>query len=169
MSDGGAGLEDFLRDNFGRVDAVILDFWHAAEYLGPLAKAAHPGDDAGAEAWRKGWCDRLKAEGGPAVIAGLRAWGATQRRQAVRKALGEVLSYYENQQHRMDYPEYVRRGWQIGSGPVESACKTVIGQRMKSGGMRWGPCGGDGVAHLRAVFRSDPAQWAACWGRNWAA
>jgi hypothetical protein len=68
----------------------------------------------------------------------------------------------------MDYPEYQRRGWQIGSGPVESACKTVIGQRMKGGGMRWGPYGSDGVAHLRAVFRSDPAHWAAFWGRNWA-
>ena len=34
LSDGGSGLEDFLQDNFGRVDAVILDFWHAAEYLG---------------------------------------------------------------------------------------------------------------------------------------
>jgi hypothetical protein len=169
LSDGGGGLEDFLRANFGRVDAVILDFWHAAEYLGPLAKAAHPGDDAAAEAWRKTWRDRLKAEGGAAVIAALRAWGATQRRGAVRQALGEVLSYYENQQHRMDYPEYARRGWQIGSGPVESACKTVIGQRMKGGGMRWGPDGSDGVAHLRAVFRSDPAQWAAFWSRNWAA
>ena len=31
LSDGGSGLEDFRQDNFGRVDAVILDFWHAAE------------------------------------------------------------------------------------------------------------------------------------------
>jgi hypothetical protein len=169
LSDGGTGLEDFLRENFGRVDAVILDFWHAAEYLGPLAKAAHPGDDVAAEAWRKSWCERLKAEGGRAVIAGLRAWGATQPRPAVGTALGEVLGYYENQQHRMDYPEYVGRGWQIGSGPVESACKTVIGQRMKGGGMRWGVVGSGGVAHLRAVFRSDPAHWAAFWSRNWAA
>ena len=27
LSDGGAGLEDLLRDSFGRVDAVILDFY----------------------------------------------------------------------------------------------------------------------------------------------
>jgi len=31
LSDGGSGLEDFRQENFGRVDAVILDFWHAAE------------------------------------------------------------------------------------------------------------------------------------------
>jgi hypothetical protein len=31
LSDGGNGLEDFLPSNFGRVDEVIVDFWHAAE------------------------------------------------------------------------------------------------------------------------------------------
>ncbi len=38
----------------------------------------------------------------------------------------------------MDYPRYQKpRAGKIGSGPVESACKTVIGMRMKQGGMRW--------------------------------
>ena len=37
----------------------------------------------------------------------------------------EVAGYFANQEHRMDYPTYVAKGWQIGSGPVESACKTV--------------------------------------------
>ena len=50
-------------------------------------------------------------------------------------------AYFENQVHRMDYPTYVAKGWAIGSGPVESACKTVIGKRMKGGGMRWGQSG----------------------------
>ena len=27
----------------------------------------------------------------------------------------------------MDYPTYQAKGWAIGSGPIESACKTVIG------------------------------------------
>ena len=30
----------------------------------------------------------------------------------------------------MDYPRYVANGWQIGSGPVESACKTVVANRL---------------------------------------
>ena len=30
----------------------------------------------------------------------------------------------------------VRNDWQIGSGPVESARKTVVGNRLKGGGMR---------------------------------
>jgi hypothetical protein len=39
LSDGGAGLEDLLHAHFGRLDAVILDFYHASEHLGDFAKA----------------------------------------------------------------------------------------------------------------------------------
>ncbi len=49
---------------------------------------------------------------------------------------------------------------------MESACKTVIGERMKGGGMRWGPGGADAMSHLRAVFCSADDQWAAFWSMN---
>jgi hypothetical protein len=66
----------------------------------------------------------------------------------------------------MDYPGYRAKGWQIGSGPVESACKAVVGQRLKGSGMRWGEDGADAVCHLRALFRSEASQWDAFWARN---
>lgn len=161
ISDGGAGLEAWLRGNFGRVEAVILDFYHAAEYLGTLSRALHPEDEAAREEWLGLWCHRLKHEGGAAVIEGLR--GLKVRGAAARGALAEVLRYFGNQVHRMDYPRYVAKGWSIGSGPVESACKTVIGQRMKGSGMRWGEDGADQIAHLRALFKSGDRQWDAYW------
>ena len=51
ISDGGAGIEDWLRANFPRVEAVILDFYHVAEYLSEWAKVLHPDE---AEARRRG-------------------------------------------------------------------------------------------------------------------
>jgi hypothetical protein len=166
LSDGGAGLEDFLRSNFPRVEAVILDFYHVAEYLGKLAQVLFPGREAEAEAWRSAWCSRLKAEGGGVVLAALRDLDLKGRPAAARAVRQEVVRYFANQVHRMDYPAYVAKGWQIGSGPVESACKTVVGQRLKGGGMRWGEDGADAVCHLRALFRSEPGQWEAFWSRN---
>ena len=166
LSDGGSGLEAFLRENFPRVEVVICDFYHVAEYLAELARALHPGQEGAAEAWRQEWCRRLKAEGGPVVLAGLRALDLRGRPAAARERHREVVRYFENQGHRMDYPEYVRRGWQIGSGPVESACKTVVGQRLKGGGMRWGEDGADSVCHLRALFRGEKGQWEGFWSRN---
>jgi hypothetical protein len=165
LSDGGTGLEDFFRTQFGRVDVVILDFFHASEYLGKLAKAWHPADAEQAEALRAGWCHRLKHEGGPAMLEALQALDV-RGRKAARETYAGVLTYFQNQVHRMDYPTYLANGWQIGSGPVESACKTVVGQRLKGGGMRWGADGADAVCHLRALFRSEPSQWDGFWHRN---
>lgn len=164
LSDGGAGLEDFLAKNFARVSVVILDFYHVTEYLGKLAKALHPGQEEEAENWRQRWCTQLKAEGGGPVLAALR--DLTVRGRAAQAVHAEVVKYFTNQVHRMDYPTYVAKGWQIGSGPVESACKTVVGQRLKGGGMRWGVDGADAVCHLRALFRSERGQWEAFWKQN---
>ncbi len=165
ISDGGAGLEDFFQVNFPRVEAVILDFFHAAEYVGKLARALHPADDATRESWRKRTCERLKATGGEAVLADLKTLDLKGKRGA-RPVRDEVVGYFENQKHRMNYPDYVAKGWQIGSGPVESACKTVIGERMKGGGMRWGEDGADAMSHLRAVFCSADNLWAGFWSMN---
>lgn len=63
----------------------------------------------------------------------------------------------------MDYPTYLAKGWAIGSGPVEAACKTVIGRRLKGTGMRRRPDGADAMAHLRALLVGERGRWAAYW------
>jgi hypothetical protein len=89
--------------------------------------------------------------------------GLEVRGRAAKEARSEVVRYFTNQAHRMDYPSYVAKGWAIGSGPVEAACKTVSGQRMKGSGMRWGADGADALCHLRALFKSGDRQWDAFW------
>jgi hypothetical protein len=80
-----------------------------------------------------------------------------------KQGLAEQLQYLENHLHRMDYPTYVAQGWQIGSGPVESASKRVVGQRLKGSGMRLHEDGSDTICHLRALFLSTDDQWYAFW------
>jgi len=162
LSDAGAGVEDLLASNFGRVEAVILDFYHAAEHLGDLGRALYPSDETARTEWIERWCHRLKHEGGEVVLGELRAL-PTDGRETVRTVQGDVVGDFENQVHRMDYPTYQAKGWAIGSGPIEAACKTVIGKRMKGGGMRWGEDGADEMCHLRALFASEEKQWEAYW------
>ncbi len=66
----------------------------------------------------------------------------------------------------MDYPRYVANGWSIGSVAVESACKTVVGQRLKPSGRRWREYGTDAICHPRAFFKSEAGQWQAFWRRT---
>jgi hypothetical protein len=166
LSDAGNGLEEFLRRNFNRPDlVVILDFYHPTGYLAKLALAWHPGQSELSQPLTQQWCHLLKHQGGEAMLAVLQGL-KVPRRQAVKLAYEEALTYFTNHKGRMDYPHYLSQGWQIGSGPVESGCKTVVGQRMKLAGMRWREYGTDGVCHLRALFKSDKGQWDAFWERK---
>ena len=162
LSDGGNGLEDFFRTYFPKAEC-ILDFWHAKEYLVELAKAIHHHDELARKSWTDDVCHRLKHEGGPAIRAWLETLDMTSASGEVREEHRRVTQYFRNHEHRMDYPRYIRNGWQIGSGPVESACKTVVGNRLKGGGMRWGKAGSDGVCHLRGLYLSESACWESFW------
>jgi hypothetical protein len=166
LSDGGTGLEECVTSHFPRVEVVILDFYHAAEYLHALAKAWQGPDPHGAEALGQQWCHQLKHEGGQAVLAMLQGLELRGRSATARECHQTTLRYFTNQVHRMDYPTYRAKGWQIGSGPVESACKRVVGQRLKGAGMRWGEAGADAVCRLRALFLSEDGPWEAFWSRN---
>lgn len=55
----------------------------------------------------------------------------------------------------MRYPELRAAGYHIGSGSVESACKRIIGGRLKQGGMIWSRQGAEAMAHLRATVLSN--------------
>jgi hypothetical protein len=165
LTDGGNGLEEFIRRNFARHPVLILDFWHAADYLTELAKVLHPTEDEKRQALVSAWCHTMKHEGGQRIVEVLRAH-PLPRKKAVQQKHTEVVNYLANNVHRMDYPHYLAQGWMIGSGAVESACKTVVGQRLKQAGMRWREYGTDTMCHVRALFKSEASQWQAFWQRR---
>jgi hypothetical protein len=162
LTDGGNGLESFMETNFPRVEAVIIDYWHASQYVAKLAAALHPNDAEAAQAQTQEWKRLLKDEGGWTLLA---VWEDKEwpTRVGFREILDEVLGYFRNQAHRMEYPEYEANGWYIGSGAVESGCKTVVCNRLKGAGMRWSEHGAHAVCHVRALYRSEQGQWESFW------
>jgi hypothetical protein len=166
LTDGGNGLEPFVQKSFSRVEVVILDFWHVSDHLGDLARTLHPKDEELAKEQKGQWCHVLKHQGGAALVKLLEEMSVPERRVALRDKHAEVLAYLKNNVSRMDYPAYLAKGWLIGSGSVESACKTVVGQRLKLAGMRWREKGTDAVCHLRALYKSEWSQWELFWRRN---
>jgi hypothetical protein len=105
--------------------------------------------------------------GGATALAVLRSWGWPRRQSAaLREQRGEVERYFGNNLSRTEYPEYQAEGWQISSGVVESACKAVVGQRLKGAGMRRGEAGAHALCHVRALYRSERGQWQAFWPRR---
>ena len=160
LTDGGSGLENFIDVNFPRAQK-ILDFRHATDHLGDFVKKYRPGKPG--EKLLDAWCHTLKHAGGARILQLVEKLNRQQMTADAQEAHEQLRTFLGNHLHKMNYPEYLRQGWQIGSGAVESACKNVINRRLCMGGMRWGEFGADSVAHLRALFRSDPEQWDAFW------
>lgn len=104
------------------------------------------------------------------LTAVLREWDWPPSRPGLAAAVAAVVGYLERPAHRLEYPEYWAEGWCIGSGAVERrgrrACQTVVGQRLKLAGMRWGEDGADAVCHWRALYRSETGPWEAFWNRD---
>ncbi len=161
ISDGGSGLEDFFHTYFPKAEC-ILDFWHAKEHLVELGQALFPQEEE-RRAWVEEACHRLKEEGGVAVREWLEGLDLEKASGEAKEVHRRQVQYFRNHEHKMDYPRYLRNGWMIGSGAVESACKRVVADRMKGSGMRWGDAGAHAMCHLRALFFSEPSCWDAFW------
>jgi hypothetical protein len=160
LTDGGNGLAEFIDVYFPRA-VKILDFHHATLHLADFAKVFRPGPPA--ERLLHAWCHILKQAGGAQIIKVIARLDRKKMSAAIQAEQDKLLNYLRNNVGRMDYPSYLKKGWQIGSGAIESACKTVVNQRLCLGGMRWGEDGSDAVAHLRALYRSDANQWEEFW------
>jgi hypothetical protein len=76
-------------------------------------------------------------------------------------AAAQQIHYFQTNRHRMDYALYRSRGFPIGSGSVESACKRVVIQRARQAGMTWSQQGLEGVLALRAEYLSG--RWEDAW------
>ena len=124
------GFIDYHRDDAAR----ILDFPHAAEYVAQVGSAVWGAETERAKGWLSKQLHTLKHDGPTDVLSELRTLAQDHPELA---ALGESLSYLEKREAHMQYPMYMRQGWPIGSGAVESGNKVVVEARLKGAGMHW--------------------------------
>jgi hypothetical protein len=166
LTDGGNGLENCLSTALGgvvRQVQFILDFHHACDHLTEFAKLMWADDSGIREAQTSAWCHELKTCGGERLLETLQKLDLSAASPNVLNSHRLLIGYLQTNRHRMDYPTYLAKGWQIGSGVVETACKTAVCARLKQSGMRWRTPGTDSLCHLRALYLSSDQRWENYW------
>ena len=134
----------------------ILDFWHALEHAWSFARLQYGEGSKRAERWVHQIAEDLRAGKVQKVIARLeRLQPSTVE---ARKCLQELIGYYRDNACRMRYDEYLRLGYGIGSGAVESAHKQLVHARLRQAGMRWSEAGARRLLALRLLLLND--RWA---------
>ena len=74
------------------------------------------------------------------------------------------VTYFENQKAKMTYAKNQLEHLPIGSGVTESACKTLVKQRLCNSGMRWKEAGAQSVLSLRALTYTNN-RWDQFWNK----
>jgi hypothetical protein len=128
----------------------ILDFWHAMQYAWAYARLQFGEGSPRAAQWTRRVAHDLKAGEVHAVIARLQR--LHPRDAESRTALDALVRYYTTHAARMQYDEYQRLGYGIGSGAVESAHKQVVHARLRQAGMRWSVGGASRLLALRVYL-----------------
>lgn len=163
IADGAAENWRFLATLTGGVPGTeVVDVYHAFEHLKKALDAYHGDDKAKSKAEFESYRVILKEvdDGVDQVIRTLK-YRTENRSGKAQETIQEELTYFRNQRHRMNYPQYIRDGLPIGSGVVEAANKTLISVRCKRSGQSWTYEGGQGILTLRVLIKSE--RWDSGW------
>jgi len=159
IGDGAPWIRKQARINFPQA-MQIVDFYHVKEHITECANKVFSEATKKAKRWRKRCVSAIYTGGAEKLIPIL------QDEKWIRHdAVKDLLRYVRTNAARMRYPLYRAKGWQIGSGPVESACKQIVTQRLKlNAGMKWRVENADAIARLRCIWLSNA--WDALWQRK---
>lgn len=142
------------------LDAMILDFYHMAEHVGHAARNCFGEGNASGERWVHRMLTTVKAEGPASVLALLHETRKAMRSAAKRAALNDLEQYLAKRTEMIDYPSFLKKGFDIGSGPTEAFCKTLTA-RLKGSGMRWN------VRNAQAVMALAALEHSGLWKTYW--
>jgi hypothetical protein len=128
----------------------ILDYFHLCENVYAFAKHVYGVDETRYKPWAKRICDQLKASQYQEVLKELKK----MRGGKVQTSPVNLYGYIFNNINNIDYASYIKKGYFIGSGTIESANKTVLQKRLKQAGMRWNTSSAQNLLTLRAKRES---------------
>ena len=131
----------------------ILDFWHAVEHAWEFAQLRYGEGSSQADRWVHAIAEDLRAGKVKPVIARLKR--LRPKTPELQESLQALIRYYTENAGRMRYDEYLRLGYGIGSGAVESAHKQVVHARFRQAGMRWSETGARRLLALRLLLLND--------------
>jgi hypothetical protein len=159
LGDGAKWIWAIAEEQFPHATQIV-DYFHAREHLADLTKILTPVlDDP--HGFEQRLVDRLDLGDTAAIAAAVDQLDLPGQAPALAKPAATEVGYFLTNHHRMQYADFRPNGYYIGSGPVESACNSIVKQRAKRAGMHWTINGLDPVLALRTLHQSgrDDVLW----------
>lgn len=159
LGDGAAWIWNIAKEYFPNA-VQIVDYMHATSHLYNVAKVAFGETETeDIKTWVKE-TEPLLYDGNISEVAS-RIRGLGIYNSEATALFDREAKYFEKHANRMQYKAFREKGYQIGSGVIESACKHVVGQRCKQAAMRWKKPGINAVLKMRCLLKNGG------WNKYW--
>ena len=162
IGDGAAWIWN-LSDEYFPGAIEIVDYMHAKSHLYEVAKQAFGEKaDESIQSWVEATESFLYAGDTESVVLRIRALGVGN--PTLSEVLQREVGYFQKHSKRMQYQTFAEKGYHIGSGLIESACKHVVAQRCKQASMKWSQTGINAVLFWRCLLKSSA--WDTFWDQQ---
>lgn len=150
LTDGNRGLKNRVQQDLPQF-TLIVDIIHVTEYLWEAANTLLGETHPLREIWMQDALRCLLEDELNRLLNHLNYQlpGLSKRKQAVLK---KVMNYLRNNREYMHYQDYLAKGYPIGTGVIEGACRHLVKDRFERAGMRWSKLGAQVMLNLRAVY-----------------
>ena len=162
IADGAAWIWN-LSDEYFPGAVEIVDYMHAKSHLYEVAKQVF-GENSreSVEAWVEKTEPFLYAGDTQTVGVRIRALGVGN--PDLSQLLQREARYFQKHSKRMQYQTFAEKGYHIGSGLIESACKHVVAQRCKQASMKWSKVGINAILFWRCLLKGEA--WETFWDKQ---
>lgn len=157
LGDGAPWIWNLKKDRWGHA-LELLDFYHGSQHCWNVWRTVCGEEEPQLTQWMESRLHQLRHGQEKKVLAEMA--GLKPRRGPAGKTIAREQNYFNHHAPRMNYQQMARRGWPIGSGAVESACRQKQ-CRFKRAGQFWTS---KGLRHLCAL---DEARRNHHWNLLW--
>ena len=162
LGDGVPWIRTEHHRHFGRA-TFIIDWYHASEYVWDCGKALFGEGTKATEKWVQKRLDWLWDGWTKKLLDDLKEQ-RKRHRGSKQEAVDVLIRYISTNEEQMRYDVFRAKGYDIGSGAVEGACKHVVGKRLKQSGMIWTRLGSSSVLALRTTWLNN--RWEQLWQKK---
>lgn len=160
LGDGSEWVWNLKKDRW-KSALELLDFYHGSQHLWDLGRVVQGEQEPALSQWVKPLRHQLRH--GQEKHALRRIAQIPKRLDEAGKTIKREQNYFKTHAGRMNYQEIASRGWPIGSGAVESACRQKQ-CRFKRCGQFWTKQGLRNLCALDEARRNH--HWDPLWSPN---
>ncbi len=160
VTDGAEWIARLIEANLPAKTTVILDYFHASQHVHQTRRIVFGEQNADGDQWSAAVLETLSNGKWDDLWDSLLQTRSKLRNKTRRKSMDDLMRYLVERKQKVDYARFRAAGYDIGSGPTESMCKS-LSRRLKGIGMRWTGKNAESMIALESLHQSN------LWPRYW--